>query len=46
MLSIYECKKILNKKNNNYTTEQTKAIRDYLYQMAMVIDELKPKRNE
>ena len=46
MLSIELCKKELNKKEKKYSTEQAKVIRDYLYQMAIVIDELKSKHNE
>lgn len=46
MLSIEKCNKVLNKKEKKYSTEQSKVIRDYLYQMAIVIDELKPKNNE
>lgn len=46
MLSIEKCEKVLNKNEKKYSTEKVKAIRDYLYQMAMVIDELKSKDNE
>ena len=46
MLSIELCKKVLNKKERKYSNEQVKAIRDYLNQMALVTDELKPKDNE
>jgi|TARA_B110000977_G_C10603289_1_gene309113 hypothetical protein len=46
MLSIEFCKKVLNKKNSSYSDKQIKAIRDYLNQMAQVMDELKSKLNE
>jgi hypothetical protein len=46
MLSVEKCNKVLNKNNRKYSTEQVKVIRDYLYQMAIVIDELKSKTNE
>jgi len=46
MLSIKKCNKVLNKKEKKYSNEQVKAIRDYLYQMAMIIDKLKSKDNE
>ena len=41
MLSVELCKKILNKKEKKYSNEQVKVIRDYLYQMALVFDDLK-----
>jgi len=37
MLSIERCNEILNKKEQKYTKEQVKAIRDYLYQIAEII---------
>jgi len=43
MLSIEFCKKILNKKGNKYTNEQVIAIRNYLNQMVLLIDDLKPR---
>tara|TARA_B110000908_G_scaffold123590_1_gene144954 strand:- start:535 stop:675 length:141 start_codon:yes stop_codon:yes gene_type:complete len=46
MLSIEKCNKVLNKNKKKYSNEQVKAIRGYLYQMAIVIDELKSKNNE
>ncbi len=46
MLSLELCKKVLNKKEKKYSNEQVKAIRDYLHQMAMIIEELKSKDNE
>jgi hypothetical protein len=46
MLSIELCKNVLNQKEKKYSNEQVKVIRDYLYQMAIVIDELKSKNNE
>ena len=46
MLSIELCKNVLNQKEKKYSNEQVKVIRDYLYKMAIVIDELKSKNNE
>ena len=46
MLSIEFCKKVLNKKDSRYSDKQIKAIRDYLNQMAQVMDKLKSKLNE
>lgn len=46
MLSIELCEKVLNKKEKKYSNEQIKAIRDYLYQKALIIDALKLKHNE
>ena len=46
MLSIELCKKVLNRKERKYNNEQVKAIRDYLNQMALVMDELNSKDNE
>ena len=37
MLSIDECKKILNKKEQQYTTEQIKEIRLILYKLAEIV---------
>ena len=34
MLSLNECKKILNEEENKYTDEQIILIRDWLYHMA------------
>jgi hypothetical protein len=46
MLSIELCKKVLNDKNKNYSNEQVKLIRDHLYKMALIIDEVKDKDND
>jgi hypothetical protein len=43
MLSIELCKKVLNKNNKKYTNEQVKLIRDRLYKMALIVDEVKSK---
>lgn len=40
MLSIERCNEILNKKDKKYTKEKVKAIRDYLYLLTLLIDEL------
>jgi hypothetical protein len=46
MLSIELCENVLNKNNKKYTKEQVKLIRDHLYKMALIIDELKDKKND
>ena len=46
MLSIDECKRILNKKEQKYTTEQIKIIRDTLNKLAEVIYSEKTIDNE
>ena len=46
MISIEKCEEVLNKKEKKYNVEQVKAIREYLYQMTLVIDEIKPKKDE
>ena len=46
MLSIDECKRILNKKEQKYTTEQIKIIRDTLNKLADIIYLEKTKDNE
>lgn len=39
MLSIEECKKVLEKNGEKYTDNEIKAIRDFLYKMAKIVDE-------
>jgi hypothetical protein len=46
MLSIDECKKILNKKEQKYTTEQIKEIRLTLYKLADIVYTEKNNQNE
>jgi hypothetical protein len=46
MLSIDECKKILNKTEQKYTTEQIKEIRLTLYKVADIIYTEKNTQNE
>lgn len=46
MLSIDECKRILNKKKQKYTTEKVNALRDTLNQFAELIYSEKIKDNE
>ena len=43
MLSIELCKKVLNKKNKKYSNEEVKLIRDQLYKMTLLIDEVKSR---
>ena len=46
VLSIKKCQEVLNKKENKYTEKEVIKIREYLYQMALVMDELKSGDNE
>ena len=46
MLSIDECKKILNKTEQEYTTEQIKEIRLTLYKLADIVYTEKNNQNE
>ena len=46
MLSIELCEKTLNKNNKKYSNEQVKLIRDQLYKIALIIDEVKDKDND
>ncbi len=46
MLSIDECKRILNKNGQKYTTEQSSEIRETLNKLAEVIYSEKTKENE
>ena len=47
MLTLNECKEILNEEENNYTDEQIILIRDWLYHMAdIAIDSLEQKENK
>lgn len=43
MLSIEVCKNTLNKNKKKYSNEQVKLVRDYLYKMAQVLEELNYK---
>ena len=36
MLTIQECKKILNRNGNNYTDEEIRSIRDFLWSLAQI----------
>jgi hypothetical protein len=36
MLSNEECRKILNKNGNNYTDEEIKEIKDFLWSLALI----------
>lgn len=46
MLSIKRCDEILNKKNKKFTVKEIKIIRDHLYKMALIVDDLKDKEND
>lgn len=44
MITLENCKKILNKTNKKYTDEEVKLIRAYLYMMAQI--QLEIENNE
>ena len=46
MLSLEKCNDILNKKGIKYTQKKVKAIREFLYQMAEIISELKSSKDD
>ena len=46
MISIEKCNEVLNKNEKKYSNEKVKVIRDYLYQITMLVDQLKIKENE
>lgn len=46
MLSIEKCYEILNKNEANYSNEQTKKIRELMYQLAEIIVQSKIEDNE
>ena len=47
MITLENCKKLVNKGERKYKDEEIKMIRDYLYQIAnFEINELKLKENE
>ncbi len=47
MLTLNECKEILNEEENNYTDEQIILIRDWLYHMAdIALDSLEQEENK
>ena len=41
MISIEKCNEVLNKNEKKYSNEKIKAIRDYLYQITMLVDQIK-----
>jgi hypothetical protein len=41
MLSMEKCNEVLNKNQQKYSKEEVKAIRDYLYGYARIIDLIK-----
>lgn len=45
MLSINDCRKILNKKGLKITKEQTKQIRDFLYSVGEIDYQIQKKTN-
>ena len=46
MLSIKKCNEVLNKKEQKYTMNQIKAIREHLYQLSEIIHQTKLLKNE
>ena len=46
MISIEKCNEVLNKNEKKYSNEKIKVIRDYLYQITMLVDQIKIKENE
>ena len=46
MLPIEKCNEVLNKNEKKYSNEKVKVIRDYLYQITMLVDHLEIKENE
>lgn len=46
-VSVEQCKKMLNKNDNNYTDEEVEKIRDFLYVLVhIVLEYIKTKLNE
>ena len=45
-IKCYLLNYVLNKNSKKYTNEQVKLIRDQLYKMALIIDEVKDKDND
>ena len=46
MLSIEKCYEVLNKKGKKYTQQEAKAIREYLYEFAEVVHQIKKIEDE
>ena len=46
MLDIKDCKKVLNRKENKFTDEEIKRIREYLYKMARIVVETKTEQGD
>lgn len=46
MLSIKKCNEVLNKKEQKYTMNQIKAIREHLYQFSEIIHQTKLLKDE
>lgn len=47
MLSLEKCSQILNRKNKNYSNDEVKIIRDFLYDLAEILftnREVKPEK--
>ena len=43
MITAEECKTVLSSKGNKYTDEEVNEIREILYQMKKIVDDLNPK---
>jgi len=46
MISIEQCKKILNKGKRKYTDEEVKDIREFLYQIANIELDMRKELND
>ena len=46
MLSIIECKKILQRDGNTFTDEEIMKIREFLYKMSRIVIETKTVQND
>ncbi len=45
MLTVENCRKILQDNGEDYTTEEVEKIREFLYKMAKIVVESTPKEN-
>jgi hypothetical protein len=46
MISLHQCEKILNTKKRKYTKAQIEKIRDFLYQVAILVSQSEQLKNE
>lgn len=45
MLTVENCRKILQDNGEDYTDEEVEKVRDFLYKMAKIVVESTPKEN-